>query len=86
MQARADSDEVASGRRLVTKKTRAVLRLFGARAGAALGGTNFVSGGGFAGAGGGGGFEGGGGFPLGYSAGIQGFDMFTKQKLPKSGV
>ncbi len=81
MQARADADEAASGRRLLTKKTRQVVRLFGARQGAAGVSISAPS------PTGGGGSEGGGGgsFPLGYGGGFgSGWMIFEQpQKTPK---
>lgn len=63
MQARADADEAAAGRRVLTKKTRAVVRVFGARRAMALGsGSSVIPGGvpGTSGGCGGGGGSGGG--------------------------
>lgn len=75
-QARADAEEAAAGRQFLTKRTRAVMRLFGARrALAGVGGANPIAapGGGTAssgGLGGGGGFGGGsGGYALGGGGG-----------------
>lgn len=66
MQARAQADEAAAGRQLLTRKTRMTMRLFGARS--ALAGTSsgsFTIGG----ANGGSGASGGGGFAAAFSGG-----------------
>lgn len=68
MQARAEADEAAAGRSLLTRRTRRVVRLFGARrAMAGIGGGTDFTGGGTISLGGGGGS-----FPLGYG-GFGGF-------------
>ena len=69
MQARADAEDAAAGRLLLTRRTRQVIRLFGARR-AMIGGLGGSIGGGFGSAGGS--ISGGGSsasFPLGYSGG-----------------
>lgn len=72
MQMRADADEQAAGRRLLTKKTRAVMRIFGART--AMVGVANPSGGGNGGGVTSGGVNDGGAYdyPLGYEGGFTG--------------